>query len=166
MVGKLKTALDVRLDEQTMIWARCDALAAGMGVDATLDRIHAYAETGVDAIFVPSTKIEDLEAYAKRWDMKTPLVISATAFVDFLDNERVRQMGFSIRTDAFAAILAALRAVEEVMVDYRKTGSLKNASKRSKTFKEFEELLDTGLAAEMDVRYSKGAVKEKVPTTR
>jgi 2-methylisocitrate lyase-like PEP mutase family enzyme len=167
MVAKLKTALDARVDETTMIWARSDALAAGMGVDATLERIHAYADAGVDAIFVPSTKIEDLAAYAKKWDRPTPLVISATAFVDFLDNEKVRQMGFSIRTDAFAAILAALQAVEEVMVDYRKTGTLANASKRSKTFKQFEDLLDTGLAAEMDVRYSnKAAAKEKVSAPR
>jgi len=164
MVAKLKTALDVRIDEQTMIWARSDALAAGRGIDETLDRINTYADAGVDAIFVPSTKIEDLEAYAKRWNRPTPLVISATAFVDFLDNQRVKEMGFSIRTDAFAAILAALQAVEEVMVDYKKTGSLKNASKRSKTFKQFEELLDTGLAAEMDVRYTKA--KEKVSSGR
>jgi len=166
MVAKIKTALDVRLDESTMIWARSDSLAAGMGIDETLDRIHAYAEAGADAIFVPSTKLEDLEAYAKRWDKSKPLVISATAFVDYLDNERVKEMGFAIRTDAFAALLAALQAVEDVMVDYRKTGSLKNASKRSKTFKQFEELLDTGLAAEMDVRYTKEAVKEKVPSSR
>jgi phosphoenolpyruvate phosphomutase len=165
MVAKLKTALDVRLDESTMIWARSDALAAGMGVDETLDRIHAYAEAGADAIVVPSTKLEDMAAYAKRWDKSKPLVISATKFPD-LTNERVKEMGFSIRKDAFAPILAALQAVEEVMLDYRKTGSLANASKRSKTFKQFEELLDTGLAAEMDVRYTKGAVKEKVPTSR
>jgi 2,3-dimethylmalate lyase len=163
MVAKLKTALDARVDESAMIWARSDSLAAGMGVDETLDRIHAYAEAGADAIFVPSTKLDDLAAYAKRWDGSKPLVISATAFVDFLDNERVKELGFSIRTDAFAAILAALQAVEEVMTDYRKTGSLANAGKRSKTFKQFEDLLDTGLAAEMDVKYSKPAVKEKVP---
>jgi 2,3-dimethylmalate lyase len=153
MVAKVKTALDARIDESTMIWARCDAIAAGLGVAETLDRINAYAEAGADAIFVPSTDLSLLAEYAGKWTRPEPLVMSGTAFGD-LTLQQIKQMGFSGKVDPFAVILAALQAVDDVMTDYRKTGTLANASKRSKTFKQFEKLLDIDVASEMDARYS------------
>jgi 2-methylisocitrate lyase-like PEP mutase family enzyme len=153
MVAKLKTALDVRVDATAMIWARCDALAAGMGLEETLDRIHAYAEAGVDAIFVPSTNLDDLAAYAKAWDRPEPLVMSGTAFLD-LTLDQVKAMGFAGKVDPFAPTLAALYAVEDVMSDYRRTGRLTYAGSRGKTFKEFEILLGQEQAVEIDTRYS------------
>lgn len=152
MVAKLNAALDARTDESTMIWARTDALAAGRGIAETLDRANTYVEAGADAIFAPSTKLEDLAAYAAGWDRPEPLVMSATAFLD-LTNETVKEMGFSLRSDAFAPILAALQAVEDVMGDYLRTGSLAGSRGRSKSFKDLEELVGTPLAAEMDRRY-------------
>lgn len=152
MVAKIKTALDVRLDDTTMIWARSDALAAGKGVAETLDRIRAYAAAGADAIFVPCGKLDDLAAYAKAWDSPVPLVMSGAAF-PAVTLDQARDMGFAAKLDPAAATLAALKAVEEVMLDYRRTGSLVNAGKRSKTSQEFEELTATKVAAEMERRF-------------
>jgi 2,3-dimethylmalate lyase len=157
MVAKLKAALDVRVDESTMIWARTDALAAGMGVEVTLDRARTYAETGADAIFVPSTKLQDLAAYASQWDRPEPLVISATAFVE-LTLQQAKDMGFSARLDAFTPILAALQAVEDVMGAYLQTGTLASTQNRIKTFKQFEELLGTHEYAELEQRYHEAGI--------
>jgi 2-methylisocitrate lyase-like PEP mutase family enzyme len=155
MVGKLQAALDSRLDETTMIWARSDALAAGLGIAETLDRARTYAETGADAIFVPSTKLQDLKEYASQWDRPEPLVISATAFVD-LNIQQAKDMGFSVLFNAFTPILAALRAVEDVMGEYLRTGTLASTQDRIKTFHDFEELLDTHEYAEFEKRYHGG----------
>jgi 2,3-dimethylmalate lyase len=152
MVAKLRAALDVRQDDATMIWARTDSLAAGMGVAETLDRAGTYAETGADAIFVPSTKLEDLKAYSSQWTRPEPLVISATAFVE-LTLQQAKDMGFSARIDAFTPILAALHAVEDVMGAYLRTGTLASTQDRIRTFKEFEELLGTHGYAELEQRY-------------
>jgi 2,3-dimethylmalate lyase len=152
MVAKLKTALDVRLDETMMIWARSDALAAGLGVAETLERIHAYAAAGADAIFVPCNKLDDLAAYAKGWDRSAPLVMSSAAF-PAVTLDQAREMGFAAKIDPAAATLAALKAVEEVMLDYRRTGSLVNAGSRSKTAKEFEDLIGTREGADMERRH-------------
>jgi 2-methylisocitrate lyase-like PEP mutase family enzyme len=157
MVAKLKAALDVRVDESTMIWARTDALAAGMGVEVALDRARTYAETGADAIFVPSTKLQDLAAYASQWDRPEPLVISATAFVE-LTLQQAKDMGFSARLDAFTPILAALHAVEDVMGAYLQTGTLASTQNRIKTFKQFEELLGTHEYAELEQRYHEAGI--------
>ena len=51
MVGKLKAALDARHDEGTLIVARTDAIAID-GIDAAIDRGHAYIDAGADVLFV------------------------------------------------------------------------------------------------------------------
>lgn len=154
MVAKLKSALDVRLDDTTMIWARSDALAAGKGVAETLERIGAYAAAGADAIFVPCGKLEDLAAYAKAWDGAVPLVMSGAAFPS-VTLEQAKAMGFAAKLDPAVATLAALKAVEEVMLEYRRTGSLVDAGPRCKTVKEFEDLIGTDSGAELEQRYQR-----------
>jgi 2,3-dimethylmalate lyase len=152
MVAKLKTALDVRNDSATMIWARSDALAAGLGVAETLDRAHTYVDAGAEAVFVPSASLADLKAYASGWGRPEPLVMSCVNFGD-LSLDEVKAMGFAARLDPAAVILAALQAVEDVMGEYRRTGSLRHAAQRSKTSKELAELLGTENAVELESRY-------------
>jgi 2,3-dimethylmalate lyase len=152
MVGKVKTALDARLDSSMMIWARSDALAAGLGVDETLRRVKAYSDAGAEAIFVPCSKLEDLSAYASRWDGTALLVMSGVAFPS-LTLAEAAGLGFAAKLDPSATVLAALKGVEEVMGEYRRTGSLAGARAHSKTPQEFEELVATDVAAEMEAAY-------------
>jgi 2-methylisocitrate lyase-like PEP mutase family enzyme len=60
MVGKIRAAVDARRSADTLILARTDAVAIE-GLDAAVERAHAYAEAGADALFVeaPRTR-EDL----------------------------------------------------------------------------------------------------------
>jgi 2-methylisocitrate lyase-like PEP mutase family enzyme len=51
MTGKLKAALDARADDDTLIMARTDAIAID-GIDAALERAHAYVDAGADVLFV------------------------------------------------------------------------------------------------------------------
>jgi 2-methylisocitrate lyase-like PEP mutase family enzyme len=60
MVGKIRAAADARRSAETLILARTDAVAIE-GLEAAVQRAHAYAEAGADALFVeaPRTR-EDL----------------------------------------------------------------------------------------------------------
>jgi 2-methylisocitrate lyase-like PEP mutase family enzyme len=60
MVGKIRAAVDARRSADTLILARTDAVAIE-GLEAAVERAHAYAEAGADALFVeaPRTR-EDL----------------------------------------------------------------------------------------------------------
>ncbi|MGI9291554.1 MAG: isocitrate lyase/PEP mutase family protein [Gammaproteobacteria bacterium] len=51
MVGKIKAATDARADQDTLIIARTDAIAID-GVDAAIERGHAYIDAGADVLFV------------------------------------------------------------------------------------------------------------------
>ncbi|TDJ44018.1 MAG: isocitrate lyase/PEP mutase family protein, partial [Gammaproteobacteria bacterium] len=58
MVGKLKAALDARADDDTLIVARTDAIAID-GIDAAMDRAHAYIEAGADVLFIEAMRDEE-----------------------------------------------------------------------------------------------------------
>jgi 2-methylisocitrate lyase-like PEP mutase family enzyme len=51
MVGKVKAAVDARHNRETLVIARTDAIAVE-GFDAAIERAHAYADAGADALFV------------------------------------------------------------------------------------------------------------------
>ncbi|MFW2405405.1 MAG: isocitrate lyase/PEP mutase family protein [Gammaproteobacteria bacterium] len=53
MLGKIRAAQDARLDENTVIVARTDAISVS-GLDEALDRGAAYADAGADVVFVES----------------------------------------------------------------------------------------------------------------
>ena len=55
MVAKIAAALDVRTDPDFVIIARTDARAVE-GLDAAIERAHAYAEAGADVLFVEAPR--------------------------------------------------------------------------------------------------------------
>ena len=58
MVGRIRAAVDTRLDEQTVIVARTDA-RSNEGIQAAIDRANHYAEAGADVAFVESPESVD-----------------------------------------------------------------------------------------------------------
>ncbi len=58
MVGKLKAALDARVDADLLIVARTDARAVN-GLEDAISRGQAYAEAGADVVFVEAPRTED-----------------------------------------------------------------------------------------------------------
>src|SRR5690606_4029596 len=58
MVDGIIGATDTRQDDNFVVVARTDARTV-LGLDAALERAHAYAEAGADVIFVESPESED-----------------------------------------------------------------------------------------------------------
>jgi 2-methylisocitrate lyase-like PEP mutase family enzyme len=74
MVGKLKAALDARNDADTLIVARTDAIAID-GIDAAIERGHAYIDAGADVLFVeaPGDRAQ-LERVGSEFGSRIPLL--------------------------------------------------------------------------------------------
>lgn len=74
MAGKIRAAVDARRSTETLILARTDA-AAIEGLDAAVQRAHAYAEAGADALFIeaPRTR-EDLARVTAALGTTRPLL--------------------------------------------------------------------------------------------
>jgi 2-methylisocitrate lyase-like PEP mutase family enzyme len=58
MCGRIKAALDARMDDDLLIVTRTDARTTEY-LEAALERAEAYQEAGADVIFVKSPKSED-----------------------------------------------------------------------------------------------------------
>ncbi len=74
MVGKLKAALDARMNTSTLILARTDALAVE-GLDAALARAEAYLACGVDALFIEALRTpEHMDVACQQFRGRIPLL--------------------------------------------------------------------------------------------
>jgi 2-methylisocitrate lyase-like PEP mutase family enzyme len=74
MVGKIHAALDARHSEDTLIFARTDALGVN-GFEDALGRAERYLEAGADAIFVEApTSLEQMQDIGERFGSRIPLI--------------------------------------------------------------------------------------------
>ncbi|MFB3045777.1 MAG: methylisocitrate lyase, partial [Acidiferrobacterales bacterium] len=78
MVDRIKAAVDGRSDDDFVIMARTDALASE-GLNAALDRIERYVETGADMIFPEAlTTLDEYKRFAQA--SAVPILANITEF--------------------------------------------------------------------------------------
>jgi len=153
MVQKLRAARDAAQDADLVIIARTDAIAVE-GLDAAIERAHAYAAAGADVLFVEAPTSEaQIEAIArslpgaKLINMfeggKTPLVPLA----------RLQALGYRIVIVPSDLQRAAIRAMQEVLAVMRRDGNSRALAGRMATFDEREAVVRTREYLELDRRY-------------
>jgi len=117
MIGKLKAALDARRNPELMIIARTDAMAVE-GRNAAIDRAGAYAEAGVDALFIDAPRSrQDLEAIGTLARFGRPLVFNATAgwHAPTLSTDEAVRCGFILILQPVDLLLAAFEAMRHAL---------------------------------------------------
>lgn len=80
--GKLKAALDARLDEDFVVIARTEALIAGRGMAEALQRAEAYRQAGVHGVVIhsKSAKPDEVFAFMREWSGRLPVVLIPTKY--------------------------------------------------------------------------------------
>jgi 2-methylisocitrate lyase-like PEP mutase family enzyme len=95
MLGKLQAALDARVDPDFLVIARTDARTA-VGLEEAIERGQAFAEVGVDMVFVESPRSEaELERIGKA--ISKPLLANMVEFglTPILPAERLQALGYA-----------------------------------------------------------------------
>lgn len=124
-VAKLKAALDARRDPDLVIVGRTDA-AKALGVEETAKRAKAYAETGVDAIFLVGVQTtEDLKAITA--DIDLPLVLGGTG-PTMTDANEMASLGVRVWLQGHQPIAASAKAIYDTMKHLRDGGSAADLS--------------------------------------
>lgn len=78
MIGRIKAALDGRINDKFMVMARTDAIAVE-GENTALDRALAYQEAGADALFIEAvTTLEQYQMFTNA--LKVPVLANITEF--------------------------------------------------------------------------------------
>ncbi|HCH7935701.1 MULTISPECIES: methylisocitrate lyase [Providencia] len=123
MVDRIKAAVDARTDDSFVIMARTDALAVE-GIDAALERAHAYIEAGADMLFPEA--ITELSMY-QRFTSNTsaPVLANLTEFgqTPLFTLDELRSVGIAIALYPLSAFRAMNKAAEQVYSTLRKEGT-------------------------------------------
>jgi 2-methylisocitrate lyase-like PEP mutase family enzyme len=153
MAQKLRAARDAMSDPDIVLIARTDALAIE-GLDAAIERAHAYAAAGADVIFVEApVSVEQIETIARRVPQpklinmfqggKTPLVPVA----------RLKALGYQIVIIPSDLQRAAIRAMDDVLAVLARDGSSADLADRMASFKDRESVVDTAAYLARDAEY-------------
>lgn len=153
MLGKLRAALDARMDQDFVIIARTDARALD-GLDAAIERANRYAETGVDAVFVaaPHSR-QELQRIAA--EVRAPVMINMFegGRTPYTSNAEIEGMGFRLLILSTAAQMAACRAIKEVMSALRRDGTLAGCADQLMSFAERDALVGLPEIERLEARY-------------
>lgn len=141
MLDRIKAALDGKTDPDFIVMARTDALAV-TGLEATIERIQAFAETGADAIFAEAmTNIEHYQQVTAAVDI--PVLANITEFgaTPLYDLVALRGAGVSMALYPLSAFRAMSKAASEVYGAIRDAGTQEGVVGRMQSREELYEVL-------------------------
>jgi phosphoenolpyruvate phosphomutase len=152
--GRLKAVKDCVPDSDFVLVARIEALIAGYGETEALERAHAYAEAGADAILIHSRKsvADEILSFARAWRNRLPLVIVPTKYYRTPVSE-YRAAGISTVIWANHNMRAAVAAMREVCSRILREESIAAIEKEVATLDEIFGLLDYDELAAAEERY-------------
>jgi 2-methylisocitrate lyase-like PEP mutase family enzyme len=136
---KIRAAVDARSDPDFMIIARCDALAV-TGFDDVMRRCEAYMRAGADMLFVDSPQsIQDVEDIPRR--IHGPHLYNQSAGgKTVLPADTIAEFGYKLMIFPNFTALAAIRAIEEVLAEIKRSKTVAGVLDRCATFEEFTAL--------------------------
>lgn len=142
MLDRLKAAVDAREDPSFVLIARTDALATE-GLEKTLERVQAYKEIGVDAIFVDAvTSLDQIRAIKDACGILVLVNLTEFGKTPSWSAEQVAQAGADIVLFPLSAFRAMARAAEHVYKTISAKGSTEELLPSMQTREELYQILD------------------------
>jgi 2-methylisocitrate lyase-like PEP mutase family enzyme len=159
MAQKLRAARDAMSDPDLVLIARTDALAIE-GLDAAIERSHAYAAAGADVIFVEApVSVEQIETIARRVPQPKLINMFQGGKTPLMPVARLKALGYRIVIIPSDLQRAAIRAMEDVLAAIRRDGNSAAVAERMASFADREEIVGTASYLARDRRYASEAEK-------
>ncbi|QPF75019.1 oxaloacetate decarboxylase [Roseateles sp. DAIF2] len=152
-VGKIKAAVDARLDPEMLIMARTDACAT-QGFEAAVERAQRFAEAGADLLFVEAvTSAEQIRALPQR--LGTPQLINMVigGKTPIVDAGELAGLGYGLVLYANAALQGALAGMQKALGTLREQGRLAEDPALVAPFAERQRLVGKPGWDELERRY-------------
>ncbi|PIW25922.1 MAG: phosphoenolpyruvate mutase [Rhodospirillales bacterium CG15_BIG_FIL_POST_REV_8_21_14_020_66_15] len=152
--GKIKAGKDSQTDPDFCIVARLEAFIAGRGLNEALDRAHAYAEAGADAVLCHSklATADEIMAFMRQWDNRVPVVIVPTKYYATPTDE-FRRAGISLAIWANHNLRAAITAMRETTARILREESLAGVEPNITTVSEIFEIQGNDELKRAEARY-------------
>lgn len=141
MVGKIRAAVDAKIDKDFLIIARTDARTV-MGFKEAIDRANLYADAGADVIFVESPLTEEEVKEIPKL-VKAPVMINMSegAKTPIFSNQELQKMGYKIVVWPSSVTWSIAATIKKTLEELKKHGTTNNILNEMITFKDFNELL-------------------------
>ncbi len=153
MVGKIKAAVDSRLDSDFVVIARTDAYSVE-GYDAALERAARYVEAGADMIFVEELRtIDQLAEVPRRFKVPALYNMASSGKTPFLPTEEIERLGFRVVIYPNLIMRAQIHAAQTVLRTLMSTGDMKTMLDKLSGWEERYELLRLPEIQEFEARY-------------
>ena len=156
MVGKLQAALDARVDAETLIVARSDAIAVE-GFEAALERGARYIEAGCDLLFVEAPRSrEELTAIGRELGGRVALLANMVegGKTPILPAEELQALGFRMVIFPSALVRAFAHMAGEFFETLARHGTTEPFRNRMFDFGQVQELVGTPEMLETGRRYA------------
>jgi 2-methylisocitrate lyase-like PEP mutase family enzyme len=156
MIGRLSAALDARSDERLLIIARTDARASE-GLEAAIERVHRYFETGADIGFVEAPQtIEEVRAVADSFKGK-PMLLNLVegGKTPLFSKAELDQMGFKLMLCANTALRAAIKAVGQAMTTLKQDGAQTGVQNMICTWQERQSIVESDSLMDLEIHYDR-----------
>jgi 2-methylisocitrate lyase-like PEP mutase family enzyme len=155
MCAKIRAAVDTRQDANLQVIGRTDALSID-GMDAAIDRLHAYAEAGADLSMVLGPyKADVVEKLARAAPRPLVYLNSESLTMPMIPVEELEKMGIHIAAFPLSLLLAATRAMERALDEIKQRGTTLHAIDGSMvTWSRFNDLMGLPAIQESERRYA------------
>jgi 2-methylisocitrate lyase-like PEP mutase family enzyme len=154
MVQKLRAARDAATDPDLVLIARTDAIAVE-GLDAAIDRAHAYADAGADVLFVEAPVSEaQIEAIARRLPQPKLVNMFQGGKTPLVPLPRLAALGYRVVIIPSDLQRAAIRAMQDVLAAIARDGNSAAVADRMASFADREAIVDTAAHLDLDRRYA------------
>jgi len=154
MVQKLRAAIAARNSDDFVIIARTDARAEE-GLEAALRRARLYREAGADVIFVEAPQSEEEITAVARALSDVPLLFNWAegGKTPPMELRRLTELGYRLVIFPISTLLAATKAVSDVLERIKSDGSPIHAIGELTTFPEFLDFIGLPEVRELEQRF-------------
>ncbi|RYH55643.1 MAG: isocitrate lyase/PEP mutase family protein, partial [Alcaligenaceae bacterium] len=158
MQQKLRAMLDARTDPNFFVVARTDAIGV-TGLSDALDRLEAYAETGVDGLYADAPEnIDQMHEIVRRLKpLGKPILFNMvrSGKSPFLSLKEVYDIGFDYALCPVEPMLAMHKAVKEMMETFMREGCSTNAiADQLTSFEDFNDFVGLNRITEYESKYA------------
>ena len=155
MIGRIKAAVDARVDEGLMIIARTDARTTE-GLDDALDRAAQYQEAGADVLFIESPESEDeMRRINKALDCPTLANMVEGGRTPVCPAAKLQSLGYdlAIYPNSLTRLIAFQGA--ELLHSLRQTGSTESFSEKMLDHRALWDLFDYPQWTSLEEKFSR-----------
>jgi 2-methylisocitrate lyase-like PEP mutase family enzyme len=143
MTGKIKAALDARVDADFVIIARTDARTA-LGLEQAMERAYAFEQAGADVIFL-----------GRSFSKPTLANMVETGKTPMLPAQRLQELGFNVVIHPGAVGRFISKQLHEFLARFRAEGSTLSQLDRMSDFKTQNDIVGLPQMLELAQRYKR-----------